>query len=212
MNILMLKLLLKGAVITIEISLIAILLGFISGTVLGVLSSNKIRITGLTLLIQTYVSIIRGTPIFVQLLIIYFALPKALGINISSFMAGVITLSLNSTAYLSEAIRAGINAIAPGQWEAAYVLGYSKLQSLRYIVLPQALQNILPAITNELISLIKESSILMVIGVPEITKSSKEIVARELNPMEIYLTAAVLYFVITFALSQLTKGLERRQH
>ncbi len=208
----MLRLLLKGAFVTVEISLIAIILGLLLGIVFGILNSNRLKIWGLTHVIKTYVSLARGTPIFVQLLIVYFALPKALDVDISPFMAGVITLSFNSTAYLSEAIRAGINAIAPDQWEAAHFLGYSRLQSLRFIILPQALQNVLPSITNELIALIKESSILMVIGVPELTKTSKEIVARELNPMEIYLAAAALYFAITFSLSQLTKILERRQH
>lgn len=212
MNILMLKLLLKGAVVTIEISLISIVLGFIFGTIFGVLNSNKVKIIIITQIVKIYVSIIRGTPIFVQLLIIYFALPKILNVSISPFVAGIITLSLNSTAYLSEAIRAGINSVIQGQWDAAYTLGYSKLQSLRYIILPQAIQKILPAITNELIALIKESSILMVIGVPELTKCSKEIVAIELNPMETYFAAAGLYFIITFILSKLTKSLEGRQH
>jgi His/Glu/Gln/Arg/opine family amino acid ABC transporter permease subunit len=201
--------LLQGVWVTVQISLIAIFLGLCFGTILGALNNDNIKLVIITPIIQIYVSVIRGTPIFVQLLIVYFARPNALHVNISPFIAGIITLSLNSTAYLAETVRAGINSVPLEQWESTYILGYSQIKTLRYIILPQAIKKILPAITNELIALIKESSILMIIGVQELTKTSREIVARELNPMKIYFFTAALYFIITFTLSQLTKYLYR---
>ena len=196
-----LPLMLKGCMVTLWISAIGIAGGFLLGCVFGVLDCNKLRRPWLSVFLRSYVTIFRGTPLFVQLLIVYFALPDALGLEISPISAGIITLSLNSTAYLAEVIRAGINAIDPGQWEASYILGYSSYKTFRYIILPQALRNVMPAITNEFATLIKESSILMVIGVPELLKMSKDIVAHNLKPMEIYLLAAFFYLIMTYAVA-----------
>lgn len=205
-----LPLLLKGCLMTIWISAIGIAGGFVCGTVFGILDCDKMRKKWLSPFLRAYVTIFRGTPLFVQLLIVYFALPDALGIELSPVAAGIITLSLNSTAYLAEVIRAGINSIDPGQWEATYILGYSQFQSFRYIILPQALRNVMPAITNEFATLIKESSILMVIGVPELIKMSKDIVAHNLKPMEIYLLAALFYLAMTYAVALGAKFFEGR--
>lgn len=205
-----LPLMLKGALITIWISAIGIFVGFVCGAVVGILDCNKLKSPLVSFFLQSYVTIFRGTPLFVQLLIVYFALPDALGIELSPISAGIITLGLNSTAYLAEVIRAGINAIDPGQWDASYILGYSRFKTFRFIIMPQAIRNVLPAITNEFATLIKESSILMVIGVPELVKVSKDIVARNLKPMEIYLMAALLYLIMTFLVAYATKLLESR--
>jgi len=205
-----LPLMLKGAAITIFISAIGILVGFCSGALMGILDCNKLRTRLLSPIFRGYVAIFRGTPLFVQLLIIYFALPDALHIQLSPISAGIITLGLNSTAYLAEIIRAGINAIDPGQWDASYILGYSRFDTFRFVIMPQAIRNVLPAITNEFATLIKESSILMVIGVPELVKVSKDIVAHNLRPMEIYLMAAFMYLIMTFAVAYATKFLELR--
>jgi polar amino acid transport system permease protein len=201
-------LLLRGCLTTIFISAVGIFFGFLFGLVVGVLDSNRIRNKWLSPFLRCYVAIFRGTPLFVQLLIVYFALPEVLGLQLSPIAAGIITLGLNSTAYLGEVIRSGINAIDRGQWDASYILGYSTWQSLRYIILPQSLRAVLPAITNEFASLIKESSILMVIGVPELTKLSKDIVAHNLKPMEIYALAALFYLMMTYVVALLTKRLE----
>lgn len=203
---------LKGALLTVEISLAAIAIGLAGGMLLGILNSAKMRLPILSTCISFYISVIRGTPLFVQILIIYFGLPTISDINLSSFVAGVIALGINSSAYIAEIIRSGINSIPNGQWEAAQILGYSPLQRLYFIILPQAFKNFLPALTNELIALIKESSILLILGVPELTKVSKDIVAREMNPMKIYLIAALFYFVMTASLSWIAKRLERRSH
>lgn len=203
-------LLFKGAILTMEISLAGVSIGLVLGTILGIANCNRLRNPYLGALVNVYVTIFRGTPVFVQLLFVYFALPEAVGIDLSPVPAGIITLGLNSGAYLSETIRGGINSVADGQWEAASALGYSTRQSLQHIILPQALKTVTPAITNELATLIKDSSILMVIGVPELIKVSRDIVARELIPIEIYLLAAVFYLIMTSAVAQVAKLIERR--
>ncbi len=203
-------LLLKGALTTLEVSLLAIAIGLAGGLVLGVFSS--LHFPKFSKVIRIYVSIIRGTPVFVQLLLVYFALPSLTGIDLSPFMAGVFTLGMNSTAYLAETLRGGINAVDSGQFEAAAFLGYTKRQAFQFVIVPQAVQKVLPAMTNEMIALIKESSLLMILGVSELTKVSKEIVARELNPMEIYLLAAVLYYVMTQGVAYVSKKFEKVAH
>lgn len=203
-------LLLKGALTTIWISIIGIICGFFFGALFGILDCHKLRTKLLSPLLRSYVTIFRGTPLFVQLLIVYFALPDALGIELSPIAAGIVTLGLNSTAYLSEVVRAGINAIDNGQWDASYILGYSRFKTFRFVIMPQAIRNVMPAITNEFSTLIKESSILMVIGVPELVKMSKDIVAHNLRPMEIYLMAAFLYLIMTYAVAYCTRFFEMR--
>jgi polar amino acid transport system permease protein len=205
-----LPLLLKGALMTVWISVIGIVCGFVCGAFFGILDCNKLRSKYIGPFLRFYVTVFRGTPLFVQLLIVYFALPDVLHIQLSPISAGIITLGLNSTAYLAEVVRAGINAIDSGQWDASYILGYSKLATFRFVIMPQAIRNVMPAITNEFATLIKESSILMFIGVPELTKVSRDIVARNLKPMEIYLFAALFYLVMTYAVAYLAKILEAR--
>jgi His/Glu/Gln/Arg/opine family amino acid ABC transporter permease subunit len=205
-----LPLLLKASLITLEASALGTVFGLAAGILMGVFNSDRLKRPGFSQLINLYVAIIRGTPIFVQLLIVYFAVPEMLQIDIPPLAAGVIALSFNSAAYLSEIIRGSINAISPGQWEAADTLGYSRFQSLRYIILPQAIKNAVPSITNEFSNLIKESSILLFIGVPELMKASRDIVARELRPMEVYAVTALIYFAMTSVVAMLTKQLERR--
>lgn len=204
--------LLQGALATIEISLVSIAIGLFGGIILGVLNCNKMGNPFSTFFLNSFVWIIRGTPLFVQVLIAYYALPEVIGISLSPFTAGVLALGINSTAYISEIVRGGINAIPEGQWEAAYVVGLKPWQTLQGIILPQMLRINLPSLTNELTALIKETSILMVIGVAELTKVSKDIVARELDPMTIYLAAAVLYLAITSSASLFAQYTQKRWH
>lgn len=204
--------LLQGALATIEIALVAIAIGLCGGIVIGVLNCNKMRNPFSTTVLNGFVWITRGTPLFVQVLIIYYALPEAIGISLSPFTAGVIALGINSMAYISEIVRGGINAIPEGQWEAAYVVGLKPWQTLQGIILPQMLRINLPSLTNELTALIKETSILMVIGVAELTKVSRDIVARELDPMTIYLAAAVLYLAMTSCASLVAQYTQKRWH
>jgi len=204
--------LLQGALATIEIALVSIAKGLCGGILIGVLNCNKMGNPFSAGILNTFVWIIRGTPLFVQVLIIYYALPEVIGISLSPFTAGVIALGINSMAYVSEIVRGGINAIPEGQWEAAYVIGLKPWQTLQGIILPQMLRINLPGLTNELTSLIKETSILMVIGVAELTKVSKDIVARELDPMTIYLAAAAIYLVMTTCVSLFAQYTQKRWH
>jgi His/Glu/Gln/Arg/opine family amino acid ABC transporter permease subunit len=202
--------LLKGAIVTIQLACIAISAGLCGGLAIGVMNCRKMPFPKLQMILQSFVWIIRGTPLFVQVLIVYYALPELLGISFSPFMAGVIALGLNSTAYISEIVRGGIDAIPDGQWEAAYVLGFNPMQTLKGIILPQMFRITLPSLTNELTSLIKETSILMVIGVAELTKVSKDIVARELDPMGIFLTAGMIYLILTSSIAYFNHKLQKR--
>lgn len=202
--------LLQGALATLQIALLALAVGLCGGILAGVLSCNKLRNPFISSLIKGFVWTIRGTPLFVQLLIIYYVVPEISSIPLSPFTAGVMALGINSLAYISELVRAGVNAIAEGQWEAAYVVGLSRWQTVKGIILPQALRICIPGLTNEMTSLIKESSILMVIGITELTKASKDIVTRELNPLTIYLTAALLYLIMTSTISLLIQLFQKK--
>lgn len=206
-----LPLLLQGTFATIQIAIVSIAIGLCGGVLIGVLNCNKLGTPFSTWTLSGFVWIIRGTPLFVQVLIVYYALPELIGISLSPFVAGVIALGINSMAYISEIVRGGINAIPDGQWEAAYVIGLTPWQTLQGIILPQVFCNSLPSLTNELTALIKETSILMVIGVAELTKISRDIVTRELDPMTIYLAAAVLYLVMTSSVSFLAKLTQKKE-
>lgn len=206
-----LPLLLQGTWATIQIAIASIAIGLCGGILIGVLNCNKLSTSFSAWVLSSFVWVIRGTPLFVQVLIIYYALPELIGISLSPFIAGVMALGINSMAYISEIVRGGINAIPEGQWEAAYVIGLKPWQALQGIILPQMLRITLPSLTNELTALIKETSILMVIGVAELTKVSRDIVARELDPMTIYLAAGVLYLVMTSSLSVLAKCMQKKE-
>lgn len=203
---------LQGVASTLQISLVSIAIGLCGGLCIGIWNCNKMRkpLTGSVL--NSFVWMIRGTPLFVQVLIVYYALPEIIGISLSPFIAGVIALGVNSTAYISEIVRGGVNAIPEGQWEAAYVIGLRPWQILKGIILPQMFRISLPSLTNELTAMIKETSILMVIGVAELTKVSKDIVARELDPMTIYLAAAALYLAMTSCISFIAQHTQKRWH
>lgn len=202
--------LLQGAGATIEIVLAVISVSIVGGLALGILNSPPWRVAWVGRLIQFFVSVIRGTPLFVQLLIIYFALPGAFGFDLSPFAAGVLTLGINSSVYISEIVRCGIGSIPEGQWEAVHVLGYGKVAAMRSVILPQMMRNVLPALTNEMTTLIKDTSILMMIGVTELTKAGRDIVARELDPMPVYLMVGVIYYVMTTSISLVSSAIERR--
>lgn len=204
-------LLLQGALTTIEIALVSLAMGLAGGMLAGVLNCDKLRNPISKTIINGFVWIIRGTPLFVQILIVYYALPELLGISLTAFSAGVIALGVNSTAYISEIVRGGINAIPEGQWQAAYIIGLSRWQTLKGVILPQMLTMTIPSLTNELTALIKETSTLMVIGVVELTKVSKDIVSRELDPMTIFLAAAGIYLVLTSSVAVCAHMFQKRR-
>jgi polar amino acid transport system permease protein len=167
---------------------------------------------------MVYVEIIRGSPLLVQILIWYFILGTvinellaAYGMGrIPAWWYGVASLACFAGAYVTEIVRAGIQSIHRGQMEAARSLGMSYAQAMRYIIMPQALRRILPPLAGQFISLIKDSSLLGIIAIRELTKASREAVTASLQPFEIFMLCAVLYLVLTFTLSMLVQHLERR--
>ena len=204
------KLLLRGCGYTLFITTISLVCGLVLGWGIGTVNSRYFPCRIAKFLGNFYVMAVRGTPLFIQILIVYFGVPSLIKVNLTTLVAGLVALTLNSAAYLAENVRGGINALPTQQWEAAKVLGYRGSQIFWHILYPQAFKNILPSLTNEFVSLIKESSILMVVGVPELTKVTKDIVARELNPMEMYLICAGLYLVMTSAFSYFARLTEKK--
>ena len=209
-------LLLIGLWITLKISVIATVLGVIIGIIGGLtrLSSNP----ALKWTTMGYVELIRGSPLMVQILIWYFVigtvandLLAAYGLGrLPAYWYGVASLACFAGAYVTEIVRAGIQSIHRGQVEAARSLGMTSAQSMRHIILPQAMRRILPPLAGQFISLIKDSSLLGIIAIRELTKAGREAVAASLQPFEVYLLVAVLYLVLTFTLSIFVQRLEKR--
>jgi His/Glu/Gln/Arg/opine family amino acid ABC transporter permease subunit len=202
--------LLEGTFVTMQIACLAIAVGLLGGILIGVANCRHLALPGLSLILNGFVWIVRGTPLFVQVFLMYYAVPEILGTSFTPFGAGVAALGFNSMAYVSEIVRGGMDGIPVGQWEAAYALGLPLWKTLKGIILPQMFRLALPGLTNELVALVKQSSILMIIGVAELTKVSKDIVARELNPIVIYLEAAVFYLIMTSLLSWAAHSMKRR--
>ncbi|AEV95130.1 Amino acid ABC transporter, permease/substrate-binding protein [Pediococcus claussenii ATCC BAA-344] len=193
-----------GVGYTVFISIIAVFLGSILGTLLALmrLSANKLS----NLVATAYIEFVRGTPLMVQLMFVYFGL--GLFVNLPALTAGIIAVALNSAAYVAEVIRGGINSIDKGQTEASQSLGLSKSDQMRFVILPQALKNIWPALGNEFISLIKESSIVSIIGVTDLIYQLKIVQADTYRGVAPILVAMILYFILTFSLSKLLKFYE----
>lgn len=198
--------LLKGAVLTIKFSVIAEFFGVILGLTLAIMKISKIR--SLKYPSIAYIEFFRGTPLLMQIMFAYYALPY-IGINLSGFFAGLLALSLNSGAYIAEIFRAGIESIERGQIEASRSLGMNFFQTMQYIILPQAFRRVTPPLTNDFIILLKDSSLLSVIAVVELLRAAKEIATWKVNPST-YTAAAFIYLLITLPLSQLVHYLERR--
>ncbi|MHC1710274.1 MAG: amino acid ABC transporter permease [Methanomassiliicoccales archaeon] len=198
----------KGLQTTILISVVSIILGFVGGILIGMcrISRNRLVYGASTV----YVEAFRGTPLLIQIFLIYLGLPQ-LGIYVDSpLVAGLIALSLNSAAYQSEIFRGGVQSISIGQIEAARSLGMTYNQALFNVVIPQALRNALPPYTNEFITMIKDSSLVMTIGVLELTLRGKLISATTGQSIPVLLFVAVLYFVMTFSTSRILRYVERR--
>ena len=178
------------------------------GIILSLFKISKIKLLGW--LADAYTSIFRGTPLVLQLMIIYFGSPQVLGYQIEPFTAAVISFGLNSTAYISEIIRGGILAIDKGQSEAAMALGVPYRPMMINIILPQALKNILPSLMNEFITLTKESAIVTTIGVMDIMRRAYQVGADKFRFIEPLLLAGVIYYVMVMILTLIGKAVERR--
>lgn len=212
---------LTGAKNTILIALAAVAIGVLVGMLLAIFRVGKNPFT--RFLGTAYVEFIRGTPLLVQLFIIYYGLQaigikfpdvpwisRILGINFADFMAGVITLGINSGAYVCEIFRSGIQSIDKGQGEASRSLGLSYPKTLLYIIFPQAIRNVLPTLGNEFVVVIKESSIVSIIGIADLMYKANTVRGNTFQPFEPLLVAALVYFALTFPLSKLLAHIERR--
>jgi polar amino acid transport system permease protein len=202
--------LLQGTLITLGAWLVAGVASLILGLSLGILSSDLCGGRNLKRLIKIYTFVAKGIPAYVQILIAYYVIPACLGISVSAFMCASFALIFCSTGYITEMIRGAVNAVPRGQWEAAQVLGYSSAQSIRYIVVPQALKIIFPALCGEGEQLLKTTSLLATIGIAELTHTAGNIISRELNPISVYVLVAAIYLLFSAFFLWGAGRLERR--
>jgi polar amino acid transport system permease protein len=199
---------LEGLKVTLQVVALAGVLGFIIGTLLALCKIGRMKL--LRILADIYTSVFRGTPLVLQLMLIYYGLPQAIGVNLEPVTAAVLAFGLNSGAYISEVIRAGILAVDKGQREAAMALGVPYRQMMKDIILPQALKNILPALMNEYITLTKESAIVTVIGVTDVMRRSYMVGSNTYAFLEAFIFAGLIYYVLVMILTLLGKVIERR--
>ena len=204
----------EGAKYTILVSMVSLVIGFVLGLLICLMKMSKVKI--LKLISSAYIQILRGTPLFVQVYIIYYGFPQ-LGFDFpdigpipSKFIAGAFALSINSSAYVAEILRSGIQSVDKGQMEASRSLGLDYASTMRYVIVPQAVKNILPALANEFITLVKESAILSVIGVQDLMFKSIAVKNQTYIAFEPFIVAAAMYFVMTFTLSKLVGLLEKK--
>jgi polar amino acid transport system permease protein len=202
------KFFIRGTGITLLISFFGVILGVAIGVLLALMKMSKKSV--LRMIAATYIEIVRGTPLLVQLFIVYIGLPKVTGIPLSDLAIGIIAVSFNSAAYVAEIIRAGIQSIDKGQMEAARSLGMPHGMAMRLIIIPQAFKNILPALGNEFIVLVKESAIVSVIGIHDLMYNADTVRGISFKPFTPLFIAAIIYFIITFTLSKLVGKLEGR--
>ncbi len=201
-------LLLMGALVTVKITAISVGLGIVIGLFVGIARIAHSRI--LRLLAAIYVDFLRGTPLLVQIFLIYFALPIVTGRHMDPFVAAIASCSINSGAYVAEIFRAGIQSIDAGQMEAGRSLGMTWGQTMRYIIVPQAFKRVIPPLGNEFIALLKDSSLVSVIGFEELTRRGQLVIARTYGSLEIWTCVAIIYLLMTVTISRFVAYLERR--
>ncbi|RYG74300.1 amino acid ABC transporter permease [Lentibacillus lipolyticus] len=199
---------LEGIWVTLKFVSVCIVVGFFLGTLLALCKIANIRL--LKVVADVYTSIFRGTPLILQLMIVYFAIPQLTGYDISPFLSAIAAFGLNSAAYVSEIIRAGIQAVDKGQTEAAEALGVPYKPMMLQIILPQALKNILPALMNEFITLTKESAIVSTIGYLDLMRRAQVVGSELYRQFEPLLFAGLIYWIMVYVLTQAGKVVERR--
>ena len=203
-----LPMLLQGLGLTLQLSAVSLVIAMVLGLLASLMGMSKVKI--LQLINKAYVAIIRGTPLLVQAFFIYFGVTGALGIKMSAFTAGVIALSLNAGGYLSEIFRGGIQAVDPGQTEAARSLGLTQAQTLRRVVIPQAIRICIPSVVNQWCITIKDTSIICVIGLAELTRMGQQIIARTYQSFEVWIMVGILYFLVIYLLTVLARYVEKK--
>jgi len=203
-------LLLKGTLVTIELWIVSSLISIFFGILAGIVRCSRLRIPLVSPILDLITVVLRGVPLYTQLMIFYFVIPEVIGINLSSFVAGTIALGLCSGAYMSEIVRGAINALPQTQWDASHVLGYTIANQLKHIILPQALINVLPAIISEYSMVLKSTSIIASIGALELTKVGTNLITRSLDPIPVCLGIGAIYLIINSILSFIGQSIERR--
>ena len=201
-------LLLHGAGVTIKITVMSVALGVLIGLFVGI--ARICRVKPLRFLAAVYVDFFRGTPLLVQIFLFYFAVPVITGQRIDPYVAAVGSCGINSGAYVAEIVRAGIQSIDEGQMEAGRSLGMTWAQTMRYIIVPQAIKRVIPPLGNEFIALLKDSSLVSVIGFEELTRRGQLIIAKTYGSLEIWFSVAIIYLVMTLSISRLVAYLEKR--
>ena len=203
-----LKFLLSGLTTTIYISVISIIISMILGLIVAIPSLAKNKF--LTYINIGYVEIVRAVPLLVLILWIYYGLPIMTGISFSPFVSGIIALAISESAFQAEIFRAGINSIKKAQWEAGSSLGLSFFKRLRLVILPQAIKNILPAIGNQFVYVLKMSSLVSIIGIGDLTRKANELVVTTYRPLEIYTFLILEYLILILIVSFFVRKLEKR--
>lgn len=196
-----------GIQATLLIALMSCCIGILLGCFLGILLSQRVGLV--RWLIMAYVTIIRGTPMLIQVAGTFFIL-KFAGCSITAFWSAIISIGLNSGAYMSQIVLAGIKSVHKGQWEAAKVLGFTPRQTMWYIILPQAIRTVIPAFGNELVTLIKDSSLASTIGVYELTKQGEIVMSQTLDAPTVYIIVGGSYLVITSVMSLFVSWLDKK--
>ncbi|MEI3336501.1 MAG: amino acid ABC transporter permease [Clostridium sp.] len=203
-----LPLLLEGLKTTICISILAILLSFIFGGLIGILYISKNKV--FHLIAYVYIKIFRNIPFMVQVYLVYYALPS-LGLNVDAFWTGVIVLALYTGAYIAVILESGLRSVPKGQYEASVALNMSYLTMLRRIILPQTLGVIVPPLTNQFITTVKESSVLSVITISELTMMTNKSIGITFSPFEVYILAGLMYWGVNICIEQIGKYVERKK-
>jgi glutamine transport system permease protein len=203
-----LQFLLSGLYYTVLLSFTAICISIVTGLLVALpgLSSNRI----LRSFNRTYVELVRAVPVLVLILWVYYGLPQLTGLSINVFWAGVIALALSDSAFEAEIFRAGIQSISKGQYEAAHTVSLRYVDTMRFVILPQAIRRIMPALGNQLVYMLKMSSLVSVIGMQELTRKANELVVSEYRPLEIYTVLVLEYLVLILIVSYAVRRLERR--
>lgn len=200
--------LIDGMGITLKLAILSGLCGFVLGLIIAFIRISKNYF--ISVWARLYITIFRGTPLLLQILFIYFALPTLLNITLDSFWAGILALSLNAAAYLAEIFRAAIESISKGQYEASRALGLSHSQTMRLVIIPQTYRRIIPPVVNEFSALTKETSLVSVISLSELLYVTQRIGAKYLRPWEVYFWAALGYLIIVIILSTFANYLEKK--
>ncbi|AQT78899.1 glutamine ABC transporter permease [Mycolicibacterium litorale] len=200
--------LMEGLKMTVILTVVSIAIALVLGIVFGLLRVS--RAIWLRAIGTTYVDIFRGTPLLVQAFFIYFGIPAALGFQMSALTAGIITLSLNAGAYMTEIVRGGIQSVDKGQMEAARSLGIGYLPTMRKVILPQAIRTMIPSYINQFVITLKDTSILSVIGIAELTQTGRIIIARNFQSFNMWLIIGIIYFIVIMALTKLSDRVEKR--